>query len=64
MTVAQLTASAIFIVTFVVILSERLHRTIAALAGATSLLARRMSLRWRSWTRRRGCAMGWRCAKS
>lgn len=34
MNASQIVATAIFIVTFVAILSERLHRTIAALAGA------------------------------
>ncbi len=38
MTAPQVAATAIFVVTFVVILSERLHRTIAGLAGATVML--------------------------
>ena len=39
MTLPQIVAAGIFIVTFVVILSERLHRTIAAMAGAAVMLA-------------------------
>lgn len=38
MTLSQSVAAGIFIVTFVVILSERLHRTIAALVGAGVML--------------------------
>jgi Na+/H+ antiporter NhaD/arsenite permease-like protein len=37
-TLSQIVATAIFVVTFTVILSERLHRTIAAMAGATVML--------------------------
>jgi len=40
----QIVASSIFIVTFLVILSERLHRTIAALTGAAVMLIAGMSL--------------------
>jgi len=36
---AQVVATAIFIVTFAIILAERMHRTIAAMAGATVMLA-------------------------
>jgi Na+/H+ antiporter NhaD/arsenite permease-like protein len=39
MTLPQIFATGIFVVTFVVILSERLHRTIAAMAGAAVMLA-------------------------
>jgi Na+/H+ antiporter NhaD/arsenite permease-like protein len=39
MTHTQVVATSIFVVTFVVILSERLHRTIAAMAGAAVMLA-------------------------
>ena len=44
MTLPQIVAAAIFVVTFVVILSERLHRTIAAMAGAAVMLAAGMFL--------------------
>jgi Na+/H+ antiporter NhaD/arsenite permease-like protein len=37
-TLSQVVASGIFVVMFIVILSERLHRTIAAMAGATVML--------------------------
>jgi len=47
----QIVASSIFIVTFLVILSERLHRTIAALTGAAVMLIAGMSLGF--YTRRR-----------
>jgi Na+/H+ antiporter NhaD/arsenite permease-like protein len=39
MTLPQIVATGIFVVTFVVILSDRLHRTIAAMAGAAVMLA-------------------------
>ncbi len=39
MTLPQVVAAGIFVVTFIVILSERLHRTIAAMAGAAVMLA-------------------------
>ena len=39
MTTAQLAASAIFIVTFVMILLDRVHRTIVAMAGAAVMVA-------------------------
>ncbi|MFQ5610791.1 MAG: SLC13 family permease [Anaerolineae bacterium] len=39
MTPAQIAAILIFAVTFILILSERLHRTIAAMLGATAMLA-------------------------
>jgi Na+/H+ antiporter NhaD/arsenite permease-like protein len=38
MTVQQIVATTIFIVTMAVVLSERLHRTIAAMAGAALML--------------------------
>lgn len=44
MTLAQSVAAGIFVTTFVVILSERLHRTIAALAGAVVMLIAGMAL--------------------
>jgi Na+/H+ antiporter NhaD/arsenite permease-like protein len=37
-TLSQIVATGIFVITFTVILSERLHRTIAAMAGATVTL--------------------------
>ena len=44
MTLAQIVAAGIFVTTFVVILSERLHRTIAALVGAVVMLIAGMAL--------------------
>jgi len=44
MTLAQIVAAGIFVTTFVVILSERLHRTIVALAGAVVMLIAGMAL--------------------
>jgi Na+/H+ antiporter NhaD/arsenite permease-like protein len=44
MTLSQIVATGIFVVTFVVILSERLHRTIAAMAGAAVMLAVGMTM--------------------
>jgi Na+/H+ antiporter NhaD/arsenite permease-like protein len=43
-TLSQIVATAIFMVTFTVILSERLHRTIAAMVGATAMLGAGMVL--------------------
>ena len=44
MTLPQIVAAVIFVVTFVAILSERLHRTIAAMAGAAAMLVAGMLL--------------------
>ncbi len=44
MTLSQIIAAGIFVTTFIVILSERLHRTIAALTGAAVMLIAGMSL--------------------
>ncbi len=44
MTLAQIVAAGIFVTTFIVILSERLHRTIAALVGAVVMLIAGMAL--------------------
>ena len=38
MSLTQVAATAVFVATFVLILSERLHRTIAAMAGAGVML--------------------------
>ena len=44
MTFSQIVAASIFVATFTAILSERLHRTIAAMVGATIMLAAGMAL--------------------
>jgi len=41
---SQIVAAGIFVATFTLILTERLHRTVAAMAGATVMLAAGMSL--------------------
>jgi Na+/H+ antiporter NhaD/arsenite permease-like protein len=43
-TLSQIVAASIFVATFTAILSERLHRTIAAMAGATVMLGAGMVL--------------------